>query len=126
MEILDVFLIVLLIVFSVAGIYLILALKKIIFSLDRIQQDIHDITENTIPVLKTLHEVSGSITNITSTAEAHVTEVSATINSIKRKVSSTFDLLKTERPEKQVMSFIQNFRAVIKGLSVFIKEFNQK
>lgn len=125
MTIVDGLLVLLIVAAAALCIYLIISLKKLNQNVSLMQQDIHSLIEKTIPVIDNLNEISERAVNITSTTEYQVNDISEKINNIKNKISHLTTSLKLEKTENQVMIFLTNLRAAIKGLSAFLKEFKK-
>ena len=122
MTIVDIFLLVLISSASALCIYLIISLRKISRNVDLMQVDFHNFVETTVPVLSTLEDVAKKLDNITSTTERHILDVSDTIDGYKDKSKHYLEKFKSESTQNQVVSLIQNLRAIIKGVSVFLRD----
>lgn len=124
MNIVDVFLIVLLICATVLCIYLILYLKKIVLKVEEIQRDIHTIVDNTLPVLENLAETTGRVNKIVTEIEDYWKEIDNSIQNLKNKVTdiTSFKKFRDNNPAKDL---IKNLRALIKGISAFWQEYKK-
>jgi uncharacterized membrane-anchored protein len=122
MAIVDIFLLVLIISATVLCFYLIISLRKISRNVDLMQADIHQFMEAATPVVRKLENVADRLDNISSTAERHVTDVSDTIDGYVERSKQYVETLKSESTNNQVVSLISNLRAIVKGLSVFLRD----
>ena len=123
MTLIDVFLIVLIVAASALCIYLILTLNKLRKSFEVIQNDIHTISEKTVPVLENLDEITKKAAQITSDTEEQISELKAFILNIKEKVNRVVDLPGKIHPENRISDFLKNLNAFAKGFSVFWSKF---
>lgn len=118
----DVLIILLIISATVLCIYLIISLRKLSRNVDQMQKDFHDFMEAATPAVRKLESIAERLDNITSTTERHVTNVSDTIDGYVEKGKQYVDTLKHESTQNQVVSLISNLRAIVKGVSVFLKD----
>ena len=119
MTLIDVFLIVLIVAASALCIYLIFTLNKLRKSFEVIQNDIHTISEKTVPVLENLDEITKKAAQITSDTEEQISELKTFIQSIKEKVNRVVDLPGKINPENRISELLKNLNAIAKGFSVF-------
>lgn len=122
MTIVDIFLLVLIISATALCIYLIISLRRISRNVDLMQADFHHFIENTTPAIKTLEDVAKKLDNITSTTERHFIDVSDTIDLYKEKSKQYIEIFKSESKHNQIVSLISSLRAIIKGISVFLRD----
>ncbi len=125
MPIIDVLLSVLLVSGSALCIYLIISLKRIDKSIDSIRGDIHNLVDETIPVMKNLNEITEHITTVSSTTERQVLELNDRIEEIKGKVINFSKGFSKGGSDNQVVSMIHSIRAIIKGISAFLQNLNK-
>lgn len=122
MTIVDIFLLVLIISATALCIYLIISLRRISRNVDLMQADFHHFIENTIPAINRLENVAEKLDNITSTTERHFIDVSDTIDLYKEKSKQYIEIFKSESKHNQIVSLISSLRAIIKGISVFLRD----
>ena len=122
MTIVDILLLVLIISASALCIYLIISLRKISRNVDLMQVDFHNLVETAAPVMNTLEDIAKKLDNITTTTERHFLDVSDTIDGYKDKSKQYLEKFRGESKDNQVVSLIQNLRAIIKGFSVFLRD----
>lgn len=123
MTIVDIFLLVLIISATALCIFLIISIRKINRNVDLMQVDVHDFIEAITPVIKRLEDVAIKLDNITSTTERHFLDVSDTIDGYKEKSRQYLHKFRSESKPNQVISLINNLRAIAKGFSVFLRDF---
>jgi hypothetical protein len=102
-----------------------ISLRKISRKVDIMQADIHQFMEAATPVVKKLESVADSLDNITSTTERHFIEVSDTIDGYVEKSKQYIATLKKESTQNQVVSLINNLRAIVKGFSAFLRDLRE-
>ena len=119
MTLIDVLLIILIISASALCIYLIFTLNKLRKSFEVLQNDVHTISEKTVPVLENLEEVTRKAAQITSEAEEQISEIKTFIQGIKGKVNRVVDLPGKINPENRISELLKNLNAIAKGFSVF-------
>jgi hypothetical protein len=122
MTIVDIFLLVLIISATALCIYLVFSLRKINRNVDLMQEDLHKFLEAATPAVQKLESIAERLDNITSTTERHVMDVSDTIDGYVEKSKQYITTLKSESKHNQVVSLINNLRAVVKGVSVFLRD----
>ncbi|MBN1301068.1 MAG: DUF948 domain-containing protein [Melioribacteraceae bacterium] len=125
MTLIDILLAVLLIAGSALCIYLIISLNKLSESVDSIKKDIHDLTDETIPVIKNLNQITEQALEVSSTAKKQVSDLNDTIEEVKSKIVSFKDRFKSETADNQIIIFINNLKAIIKGFSAFVKDISK-
>ncbi len=122
MSLMDILLLILIISASALCIYMIISIRKISRNVDQMQADIHRFLEAATPAVQQLESISKRLDNITSTTERHVIEVSDTIDGYVEKGKHYIDTLKSESTQNQVVSLINNLRAIVRGLSAFLRD----
>ena len=122
MTIVDIFLLVLIISATALCIYLIISLRKISRNVDLMQADIHQFMEAATPAVQKLESITERLDNITSTTERHVVEVSDTIDGYVERSKQYIATLKSESTHNQVVSLINNLRAIVRGFSAFLRD----
>jgi hypothetical protein len=122
MSIIDILLLVLIISATALCIYLIISLRKISRNVDLMQTDIHRFLEAATPAVEKLESIAEKLDNITSTTERHVIEVSDSIDGYVERSKQYLATLKSESTQNQVVSLINNLRAIVRGFSVFLRD----
>lgn len=122
---LEIFLIILSIAATVLCVYLIFTLKKILLQIDQIHKEINDLVENTIPVLKNINDVTLKANRIVSSAEDYWEGIERSIENVRNKFSRLSSFNIREGEENPARNFIQNIRALSRGISAFWQEFRK-
>jgi uncharacterized protein YoxC len=118
----DILIVVLIVLACVLIAYLIVTLKKVNENLGFLQRDLNDINDRLNPILENLNEITKKTLNISSEAEEQVEKVKDFINSFGSGVTK-FKSIKAETdPGKRIPLLIKNVSAVVKGVSVFLRE----
>ena len=119
MTALDILLIILVASAIVLCVYLIFSLKKINVTLNQLQNDVHNISEKTLPILDNLQQVSEKINNITERAANQINDLTNSIQKVKDKIFFLKPRDKKSSSENPVNNLIKNLSAVSKGISAF-------
>ena len=119
MTALDILLIILVASAIVLCLYLIFSLKKINVTLNQLQNDVHNISEKTLPILDNLQQVSEKINNITERAANQINDLTNSIQKVKDKIFFLKPRDKKSSSENPVNNLIKNLSAVSKGISAF-------
>lgn len=122
---LDIFLIILSIAATVLCIYLILTLKKIVAQIDNLQKEVKQLVDNTIPVLKNINDVTLKANRIVSSAEDYWEGIERSIENVRNKFSRLTGVTRNDGEEFPARNFIQNIKALSKGISAFWQEFRK-
>lgn len=85
------------------------------------QKDLHQLISRSTSILDNFQTVSEKALQAAETAEKHFYDIIDSIDNVKSKVSSITTKVKSEATEHQVMTFVTNLRALVKGISVFLK-----
>ena len=119
MTALDILLIILVASAIVLCVYLIFSLKKINVTLNQLQNDVHNISEKTLPILDNLQQVSEKINNITERAANQINDLTNSIQKVKDKIFFLKPRDKKSSSENPVNNLIKNLSAVSKGIIAF-------
>lgn len=122
---LDIFLIILSIAATVLCIYLIITLKKVVIQINELQKDIKHLVDSTIPVLKNINEVTSKANRIVSSAEDYWDGIERSIEKVRDKFSRLTSVTRYDGEELPARNFIQNIKAIAKGISAFWQEFRK-
>jgi uncharacterized protein YoxC len=119
MTAIDILLIILIVSASVLCIYLIFWLKKLNTTVNKMQDDIHNLVDNTVPILEDLKNVTDRVNKISTDAENHWNDFDRSIQKIKNKISQFSSIKKNGKPENPASDLVANLRAISKGISEF-------
>ncbi|MEW6653249.1 MAG: DUF948 domain-containing protein [Bacteroidota bacterium] len=123
MSVLVQILLVLLIITATAlCIYLILVLKKLTVQLNNLQNDIKQLVDSTIPVLKNLNEVTLRANRIVSSAENYWEGIERSIENVRMKFSNFTSVARFDGAEYPARNLVQNIKAFYRGFTAFWHE----
>lgn len=122
---LNIFLIILSISATVLCIYLIFTLKKLVAQMNELQKDVKNLVENTIPVLRNLNDVTLKANRIVSSAEDYWEGIERSIENVRNKFSKLINITRYDGAELPARNFMQNIKAVSRGISAFWQEFKK-
>ncbi len=124
MTLLDILLVILIIAAIALCVYLIISLKNMNETLNSIQNDIHNLSEKTIPILDNLDDTSKRINQIAAKAENHFNDFSNSIENFRDKIyeigndfTASFSSPKSDKP--QVFGLIKTLSGISKGIFAF-------
>ncbi len=123
MNLVDIFLIILIVCASLLCIFLILYLRKIVVKIEEMQRDIHTIVDDTRPVLTNLSETTGRVNKIVSDVEDYWKELDHSIQNLRNKVTDITSFKKFRDKDNPAKNLVKNLRALIKGISSFWQEY---
>ncbi len=118
----DILIVILIILACVLIAYLIITLKKVNENLAVLQRDLNDINDRLNPILENLNEITKKTLNISSEAELQVEKVKNFIDSFGSGITKFKSIKNETEPEKRIPLLIKNVSAVVKGVSVFLRE----
>lgn len=121
MTLIDIFLILLIVIFSALGIYLIIVVKKLSFTLDKFDKDFSELKRETSPFIKDVGEITKSVSAISKIVEDQVEYVNDKVEWVKSKINAKTDSSK-KSPQDNAQNLVTNLKAVSKGVSTFVKE----
>jgi len=122
----DILLVVLIISAFSLCIFAIVYLGKISKQIEAIRKDIHQLVENTIPILNNLEEITLHTNKIVNKAEVFWKEIEHSIRYLREKISNFGFLEKINGAQTKAFYLISNFRSVARGISAFWKKYKQR
>ncbi len=127
-NVIDIFVIILLISASALCVFLIFSLKKIITSIEGIQTDLHSLSQQTGPLLESVIDVSNKISVVSDSVEEQLSVSRHIIYSIKERVDSLLSLEKKIQDEFEtpIVELIKNVTAIRKGIQSFWKSYTNQ
>ena len=126
MALVDISLIILIISASALCIFVIIYLKKISDNVEAAQKDVHQLIENTKPVLENLEEVTRRANKIVTEAENYWDELDRSIKNFRTKFTNLTSIQRFRDTQNQATDLIKNLRAFAKGIFAFLQEFKHK
>lgn len=124
MSIIDIFLLVLIIIAIVVGIYLIITLKKTIDTLDIVKDEITELNSKLDPILDNVSVITSKAVNISNETEQRVLDISKTIQNVRNTVSKFSLRGKGTSNQNPVKELLTNISAISKGVSTFWNKLN--
>ena len=126
MGLIDYLTIVLLIIGIILGIYLIFAIKKLLQEFSRIQQDVHDLYERSIPLIENADESLKKFNRITDEADHHISKLGEFFENIKVNYTRIKDRIEKSKTENPAYDLYKNLTAISKGFSTFWNKLKSK
>lgn len=124
MNVIEIFLLILIIVAIVLSVYLIVTLKKINASIDLFQKDISSLNSKIDPIVENLTVITEKAVRISGETEKRVFDISDSIQNVKEKVSKLSFKNISYSGKNSATDFVNNFSAVSKGISAFWNKLN--
>lgn len=121
MEIIDILLILLIVIFSVLGVYLIAVVKKLSTAIDTLEKDLEEFKNKTEPLLEEVAAITKSASYITKSIEEQVDFVISKVEWVKTKFNLATDN-KIKSPQENAHNLVSNLKAISKGFTTFVKE----
>jgi uncharacterized protein YoxC len=126
MTLIDIFLIVLILAASTLCIFLIVYLKKIFEQVEAVSKDIHQLVENTIPVLSNLEDVTERANRIVTEVADYWDEIDHSIRTLREKISSFSSWKKFRDAQSLTSGLIKNSKSIAIGVSTFWSKYKQR
>lgn len=124
MTLLEIFTIVLIILGCVLIVFVLIALKKLIRSIDVLSADVHQLIDSSIPFVENLTKASEKIVNVADDAERHMAEFNELVVNTKEKFNSLGTRVKDGASHNPVVNLVKNLSALSKGISAFWDKYN--
>lgn len=118
----DILIIILIILACALIVYLIVTLKKVNENLAVLQRDLQDVGEHLNPILDNLNRITEKTLNISSEAEQQLEKAKDFIGSFTEGITKVKTIKSETDPEKRLPVLLKNLSAVVKGVSVFLRE----
>jgi len=114
--------IILFLVLSVLGIYLIISVKKITTSVDKIEKDVEGLQKKMEPLIESALVVSNDIGEISKSVKAQMSKVEDIIDSVKETTDSIikFEQKTQKEVETQVGDALNLVSAIVTGVKTFV------
>ena len=121
MDLINILLILLVLIFSALGVYLIIVVKKLSVTIDKFDKDVSELKRDTSPFIKDVGEITKSVSVISKIVEDQVEYANDKVEWVKSKINVTTDPSK-KSPLDNAQNLVTNLKAVSKGVSTFVKE----
>jgi len=126
MTLVNILLIVLIVSASALCLFVIVYLKRIFEQVEAVRRDIHQLVENTIPILSNLEEVTQRANRIVTEAEGYWEEIDHSIRNLRGKLSNFGPWNKFRDAQTQTSELIKNLRSITKGIFAFWSEYKHR
>jgi len=125
MSIIEIFLLILIIVGIILGIYFIISLKNINTILDIVQGDISKLSDKLEPILDNLKVITEKAVDISDETEKRVLDISNTIQNVRNTVSKlSFSGKGNSTRRSPIQDLLGNLTAASRGISTFWSKLN--
>ncbi len=113
--------IILFVILSILGIYLIVSVKKLTRSVESIEKNVEELQKNAAPVLENAVIVSGNVKEITDSLKGQVGKINEIIETVKDTTDSIINFeQKTQKKFEYQLDETFNFvSAIVKGVKTF-------
>jgi uncharacterized protein YoxC len=108
-------------VLAVLGIYLIVSLKRINGTVEKVQKDVESIQRKVEPVLENAQVISSNVAEITTNVKAQVTKVETIVDSVKERADSIMEFEKNTQREVEVQ--VNNVLNLVSSINTGVKTF---
>jgi hypothetical protein len=119
MNLIDILLVVLIVLASALCIYSIIALRKMVQSVEAIRTDVKEFVEVAYPAIENITEISRKANRIISEAETHWDDLDRSIRRVKEKVADLTSFSFVRNAENPAKDLIRNLKAIFKGITSF-------
>lgn len=126
MTLIDVYLIILILAALTVSIFMIIFLKKILEQADAVRRDIHQLVENTLPVMNNLEEVTDRANRIVTEVEGYWNEIDGSIKNVRKGISIITSLKSFRAVGYPVKYLIKNLSAIKNGADAFLNVYKRK
>lgn len=108
-------------------IYLIFFLKRALQSIENLEEDVHQLSLKSYPILDDLNDCIQKINEIADQAQEKITDVNEAFNSVKSIIQKFIPQKGSSEREGEnknhIYDLIKNIQAVSKGVSAFWKSY---
>lgn len=114
--------IILFLVLSVLGIYLIISVKKITKSVEKIEKDVDELQANMEPLIENATVVTKDIQEISTSVKGQMSKIENIIDSVKETTDSIikFEQKTQKEVETQVGDALNLVSAIVTGVKTFV------
>jgi uncharacterized protein YoxC len=113
--------------FAALCIYLIITLSKLRESLNKIQEDVGEISRNAVPLFENLKIITDKVKNVSENVDDQITVLRSSVESIREMTDNIVSFERNiqreiEGPVMEAFSFIA---AVVKGVKAFLTKLKE-
>ncbi len=106
-------------------IYVVVALKKTVESIVKLQADLSKLIEQTLPVLQSLEQASSNINRLSNDIERKIKKVDNFTESLKERFSTIVNFKENIAPANPIIKLLKNLSAIQKGVTSFLNYLRQ-
>ncbi len=106
-------------------VYVVIALKRTVESIVKLQNDISKLIEQTLPVLQSLEQASSNINRLSNDIERRVKKIDNFTETVKERFASIVNLKENIAPAKPIIKLLKNLSAIQKGVASFLSYLKQ-
>jgi uncharacterized protein YoxC len=126
MNVIDIFLIILILSASTFFIFAIIYLKKLVQHVEAVRKDVNELVQNANPILQNINSVVRKANRVVSEVENYWDELDSSIKNLRERISNFTPLKVFSESNNPVSELIKNVRAVTKGIVTFWQAFKRK
>lgn len=126
MNVVDIFLVILIICASALCVFTILYLKKLLQEVEAVRRDVHQLVEKATPVLENLEDVTRRANRVVSEVENYWDQIDNSIKNLREKVTNLTSFTKIRDAVSPATELIRNVKAFAKGIAAFWQEYKQR
>jgi uncharacterized protein YoxC len=123
MEFIDILIIVLLLIASVLGLYLIKLIKRLFITIDFVEKEIKELDSKITPLISEVEKIIETGNSVAEFVKEQTDYANGVAANIKNKFSSlTPKSFHSSSPQNNAKNMVTNIRALFKGVVTFINE----
>lgn len=126
MTLVDIFVIVLIAAAFLLPVFAIIFLKRLLEKAEAVRIDIHQLVENTLPVMRNLEEVTERANRVVTEIEGYWNEIDHSIKNVRQKISLITSLKSFQAIESPAKYLVKNIKALTTGTSAFWNSYKNK
>ena len=123
MEFVDILIIVLLLIASVLGLYLIKLIKRLFITIDFVENEIKELDAKITPLISEVEKIVDTGNSVAEFVKKQTAYANGVAENIKNKFSSlTPKSINSSSPQNNAKNMVTNLKALYKGVVTFINE----
>lgn len=126
MTLVDIFVIILILLAFSLSIFVIIFLVRILEKAEAVREDIHQLVENTIPVMRNLEEVTERANRVVTEIEGYWNEIDHSIKNVRQRIELITSLKSFQAINSPAKYLIRNMKALANGTSAFWRSYRNK
>ena len=125
MSLIDVLLVILILIASVLGLYLIKLVKRFFITIEMVEAKVQEIDDKITPLLSDVQKMADTGSSIAKIANDNIEDFKSVLSKVKGRLTAFIPSKMDDRnasPQTKALNFVTNLRAISKGVSAFINE----